>query len=138
MILFDLEAQITGDLVQPEFIASIDATQKTMQLLDLPLPIEDLKVALQISAGQKTSSDLIAVNLKSADWQFDGGHYQASGGWSLPKTDRGLPLTSIIEVLEQNDSARFQLHVNGADVNLVTPLNYIMKREPTVWRVKLI
>ena len=129
LILFDLEAQIAGDLAHPELIASIYATQKKMQLLDLPQPIEDLKVALQISAGQKTSSDLIAVNLKSMDWQFDGGQYQASGDWSLPKTDRGLPLTSIIEVLEQNDSARFQLHVNGVGVNLVTPLNYIMKRE---------
>ncbi len=129
LILFNLEAQITGDLAQPELIASIDVTQKTLQLLDLPQPVQDLKVSLQISAGQKTSSDLIAVNLKSADWQFDGGQYHASGDWSLPKTDRGLPLTSIIEVLEQNDSARFQLHVNGVDVNLVTPLNYIMKRE---------
>ena len=129
LILFDLEAQITGDLAQPELTASIDATQKTMQLLDLPQPIEDLKVALQVSAGQKASPDLITVNLKSADWQFDGGQYQASGVWSLPKTDKGLPLTSIIDLLEQNDLVRFQLHVNGVDVNLVTPLNYIMKRE---------
>ena len=129
LILFDLEAQITGDLGEPELIASIDATQKTMQLLDLPRPIEDLKVALQVSVGQKASPDIITVNLKSADWQFDGGSYQASGVWSLPKTDGGLPLTSIIEVLEQSNSVRFQLHVNGVDVDLVTPLNYIMKRE---------
>ena len=129
MILFNLEAQITGDLAQPELIASIDATQKTLQLLDLPQPIRDLKVVLQISAGQQTSPDLIAVILKSADWQFDGGQYRASGGWSLPKTDSGLPLTSIIEVLDQNDSARFELHVNGVGANLVTPLSYIMKRE---------
>ena len=69
------------------------------------------------------------MSLKSADWQFDGGRYQASGVWGLPKTDSGLPLTSIIEVLEQNAPGRFQLRVNGRDVNLVTPLNYIMKRE---------
>ena len=129
LILFDLEAQITGDLAQPELIASIEATQKTMQLLDLPQPIENLTVALQISVGQQASPDVITANLKSADWQFDGGRYQASGAWSLPKTGEGLPLTSIIDVLEQDDSIRFQLHVNGVDVNLVTPLNYIMKRE---------
>ena len=129
LILFDLEAQITGDLAQPELIASIDATQRTMQLLDLPQPIENLKVALQISVGQKTSPNLIAVNLKSADWQFDGGQYQASGAWNLPKMDRELPLTSIIDVLEQSNSVQFQLHVNGVDANLVTALNYIMKRE---------
>ena len=129
LILFDLEAQITGDLAQPELTASIDATQKTMQLLDLPQPIEALKVALQISVGQKASPDLITVNLKSADWQFDSGRYQASGVWSLPKTDKGLPLTSIVDLLEESNSVRFQLHVNGVGVNLVTPLNYIMKRE---------
>ena len=129
LILFDLETHITGALAQPELTASIDATQRTMQLLDLPRPVEDLKVALRISAGQKASPDLIAVNLKSASWQFDSGQYQASGVWRLPKTDRGLPLTSIIEVLEQNDLVQFQLHVNGVGLNLVTPLNYIMKRE---------
>ncbi|RKU11023.1 hypothetical protein C6502_09430 [Candidatus Poribacteria bacterium] len=129
LILFDLEAQITGDLVQPELIASIDATQKKLQLLDLPHPIEDLKVALQISVGQKASPDLITTNLKSADWQFVGGRYRASGVWSLPKTDKALPLASIIDVLEQNNSVEFQLHVNGEDVNLVTPLSYILKRE---------
>ena len=129
LILFDLEAQITGDLAQPELIASINATQKTLQLLDLPQPIEDLKVALQVSVGQRASPDVIAVSLKSADWQFDEGRYQASGVWGLPKTDRGLPLTSIIQVLEQNAPVRFQLRVNGRGVNLVTPLNYIMKRE---------
>ena len=129
LILFDLEAQITGDLAQPELTASIDATQKTMQLLDLPQPIEDLKVALQISVGQKASPDLITVNLKSADWQLDSGRYQASGVWSLPKTDKDLPLTSIIDLLEESNSVRFQLHVKGVGVNLVTPLNYIMKRE---------
>ena len=129
LILFDLETQITGNLAQPELIASINATQKTLQLLDLPQPIEDLKVALQVSVGQRASPDLIAVSLKSADWQFDGGRYQASGTWAVPKTDRGLPLTSIIEVLEQNAPVQFQLRVNGRDVNLVTPLNYTMKRE---------
>ncbi len=129
LILFDLEAQITGDLAQPELTASIDATQETMQLLDLPQPIEDLKVALQISVGQKASPDLITVNLESADWQFDSGRYQASGVWSLPKTDKGVPLTSIIDLLEQDNLVRFQLHVNGVDVNLVTPLTYTMKRE---------
>ena len=129
LILFDLEAQITGNLAQPGLIASIDATQKTLQLVDLPQPIEDLKVALQVSAGQKASHDLITINLKSADWQFDGGRYHASGVWSLPKTDKGLRLTSLIDVLEQSDSVKFQLDVNGAEVNLVTPLNYIMKRE---------
>ena len=129
LILFNLETQITGNLVHPELIASIDAAQKTLQLLDLPQPVEDLKIALQISAGQKTSPDLIAVNLKSADWRFDGGQYRASGGWNLPKTGSGLPLTSIIDVLEQNDSVRFKLHVHGEGVNFVTPLNYIMKRE---------
>ena len=129
LILFDLEAQITGDLSQPELIASIDATQKTLQLLNLPKPIEDLKVAVQVSVGRRASPDLITVNLKSADWQFDGGRYQAAGVWSLPKTDTGLPLTSIIDVLEQSDSVRFQLDVNGVDVNLVTPLSTIMKRE---------
>ena len=129
LILFDLEAQITGNLAQPELTASIDATQKTLQLLDLPQPIEDLKVTLQVSVGQKASPDLITMNLKSADWLFDGGQYQASGGWSLPKTDEALPLTSILEILEQNDLGHFQLHVNGVDVNLVTPLSYIMKRQ---------
>ena len=129
LIIFDLEAQITGDLAQPELIASIDATQKTMQLLDLPQPIENLTVALQVSVGQKASPDLITANLKSADWQFGGGRYQASGVWSLPKMGEDLPLTSIIDGLAQNDSVRFQLHVDGVDVNLVTPLNYIMKRE---------
>ena len=129
LILFNLEAQITGDLSQPEVIASIDATQKTMQLLDLPEPIQDLKVAVQVSVGQRASPDLATVTLKAADWQFDGGRYQASGVWSLPKTDKTLPLTSIIDVLEQSDSVRFQLYVNGVGVNLVTPLNFIMKRE---------
>ncbi len=129
LILFDLEAQITGNLAQPELTASIDATQKTLQLLDLPQPIEDLKVALQIAVGQKASPDLITMNLRSADWLFDGGRYRASGVWSLPKANEALPLTSIIEVLEQNDLARFQLRVNGVDVNLVTPLSYIMKRQ---------
>ncbi len=129
LILFDLEAQITGDLAQPELIASIDATQKTLQLLDIPQPIEDLKVALQILVGQKASPDLITVNLKSADWQFDGGQYKVSGTWSLLKTNKGLPLASILDVLQQDDSVQFQLHVNGVDVNLVTPLNYIIKRE---------
>lgn len=129
LILFDLEAQIAGNLVQPELIASIDATQKKLQLLDLPQPIEDLKVVLQISVGQKASPDLITVNLKSADWQFVGGRYRASGVWSLPKMDKALPLASIIDVLEQNSPVQFQLHVNGEDVDLVTPLNYIMKRE---------
>ena len=129
LIQFDLDAQITGDLVQPELIASIDARQKKLQLLDLPQPIEDLKVALQISVGQQASPDVITAKLKSADWQFDGGRYQASGVWSLPKVGTGLPLTSIIDVLAQNDSVRFQLHVNGVDANLVTPLNYILKRE---------
>ena len=129
LILFDLEAKIAGDLAQPELIASIDATQKMLQLLDLPQPIEDLKVAIQVSVGQKASPDLITVRLKSADWLFDGGRYQASGVWGLPKTDEGLPLTSILDVLEQNDSVRFQLYVNGIDINLVTPLSYIMKRE---------
>ena len=129
LILFDLETQITGDLVQPQLIASLDATQKKLQLLGLPQPIEDLEVALEISVGQKASPDLITANLKSADWQFVGGRYRASGVWSLPKTDKALPLASIIDVLEQNNSVQFQLHVNGEDVNLVTPLNYIMKRE---------
>ena len=129
LILLDLEAQITGDLVQPELTASIDATQKTMQLLDLPQPIEDLNVVLQVSAGQKASPDLIAVNLKSADWQFGGGQYQASGAWRLPKTEPVLSLTSIIDALEQSNPVLFQLHVNGVDVNFITPLNYIMKRE---------
>ena len=129
LILFNLDAQIAGDLIQPELIASIDATQETMQLLNLPQPIEDLKIALQISVGREASPDLITVVLKSASWQFDTGRYQASGGWSLPKTDEALPLTSIIDVLEQDNSAQFQLHVDGVDVNLITPLNYIMKRE---------
>ena len=129
LMLFNLHAQITGDLAQPELTASIDATQRTMQLLDLPQPIENLKVALGISVGQKTSPNLIAVNLKSADWQFDGGRYHASGTWSLPKTDRELPLTSIIDILAQSNSVQFQLHINGVDANLVTPLNYILKRE---------
>ncbi len=129
LILLDLEAQITGDLVQPELTASIDATQKTMQLLDLPQPVEDLNVVLQVSAGQKASPDLIAVKLKSADWQFGGGQYQASGAWRLPKTEPGLSLTSIIDTLEQSNPVLFQLHVNGVDVNFITPLNYIMKRE---------
>ena len=129
LILFNLETQITGDLAQPELIASIDATQRTMQLLDIPRPIENLKVALQISAGQQASDDLIAVNLKSADWQFDDGQYRASGVWRLPKTSSVLPLTSIIDVFEQNDLVRFQLHVSGVGVNVVTPLNYIMKRD---------
>ena len=129
LILFDLDAQITGSLAQPELISSINATQKTLQLVDLPHPIEDLKVALQVSVGQKVSHDLITITLKSADWQFDGGRYHASGVWSLPKTDKELRLTSFIDVLEQSDSVKFQLDVNGADVNLVTPLNYIMKRE---------
>ena len=129
LILFNLDAQINGDLARPELSASIDAIQETMQLLDLPQPIEGLKVALQVLVGQKASPDLITVNLKSADWQFDGGRYQAHGIWSLPKTGRSSPLTSIIDILEQDDSVRFQLRLNGVDVNPVTPLNYIMKRE---------
>ncbi len=129
LILFDLEAQITGDLAQPELTASIDATQKTLQLLDLPQPVENLQVTLEVSAGQKASPNLITVNLESADWQFDGGQYQASGVWSLPKMDPSLPLTSIIDVLEKHDSIQFRLHVNGVGVNIVTAMNYIMKRE---------
>ena len=129
LILFKLETQITGNLAQPELTASIDATQKRMQLLELPQPIENLKVALQISAGQEASPNLIAVSLKSSEWEFDGGRYRASGRWNLPKTDRDLPLTSIIDVLEQSNSIQFQLHVDGVDANLVTALNYIMKRE---------
>ena len=129
LIRFDLETQITGDLVQPELLTAIDATQKKLQLLDLPHPIEDLKVALQISVGQKASADLITVNLKSADWQFVGGRYRASGVWSLPKTDITPPLASILDVLEQDNAVQYQLHVNGVGVNLITPLNYTMKRE---------
>ena len=129
LILSNLEAQVTGNLAQPEMIASINATQRTMQLRDVPQPIEDLNLVLQISAGQKASSDLIAVELKSADWRFGGGQYQASGTWRLLKTDPGLSLTSVIDALEQDDMVLLQLQVNGLDVNLVTLLNYIMKRE---------
>lgn len=129
LVLFNLEAAITGDLAQPALTASIDATQKTMQLLDLPRPIEDLTVALQIAAGQTASPDLISATLKSADWRFDGAQYEASGVWRLPKTGPVSPLTSIIDVLEQNNLVRFQLQVSGVDVNLVTPLNYVMKGE---------
>ena len=129
LILFDLEAQITGDLAQPELTASIDATQRTLQLLDLPKPVENLQVALQVSAGQKVSSNLITVNLESADWLFDGGQYQASGVWSLPKMDGSFPLTSIVDVLGQHDSVQFRFHLNGVGVNIVTAMNYIMKRE---------
>ena len=128
-ILFDLEAKITGDLAQPELTASIDAFQRTLQVLDLPQPIENLKVVIEVSAGQKESPDLLAVNVKSADWQFAGGRYHASGVWNLPRLDAGLPLTSIVEVLEQHDSVRFQLHVNGVGVNIGAALNYITKRE---------
>ena len=129
LILFNLEAQISGALAQPEFVASIDATQKTMRLLDLLQPVEDVNVALKISAGQKASPDLIAVELKSADWQFGGGRYQASGGWRLPKTDQELSLTSIIDNVEWDNSSRFELYVNGVDVDLITPLNDLMKRK---------
>lgn len=129
LILFNLEAQITGNLAQPELSASIDAAQKTMQLLDFSQPVEDASVALQISAGQESSPDLIAVELKSADWQFGGGQYQASGGWRLPKTEPGLSLTSIMDTPEWSNSGLFQLSVNGVDVDLITPLNDIMKRE---------
>ena len=129
LILLNLDAQITGTLAQPELIASIDAAQRVMQPLGLPQPIEALNVALQIWAGQQASSDLITVELKSADWQFGGGQYQASGVWRLPKTEPGGALASIIDALEQNDSALFQLYVSGVDVDLITPLNAIMKRE---------
>ena len=129
LILFNLEAQITGNLAQPDLIASIDAAQKTMRLLDFSQPVEDVNVALQISAGQETSPDLIAVALKSADWQFGGAQYQASGVWRLPKTESALSLTSIIDTLEWNNSGLFQLYVNGVDVDLITPLNDIMKQE---------
>ena len=129
LILFDLEAQIAGDLAQPELTASIDATQRTLQLLDLSQPVENLQVALEVSAGQKASPNLITVNLKAADWQFDGGQYQASGVWSLPKMDGSLPLTSIVDVLGQQDSVQFRFHLSGVGVNIVTALNYMMKRE---------
>ena len=129
LIRFDLDAQISGDLAQPELTASIDATQKTLQLLDLPQPVENLKVAFRISAGQKASSDLISVHLKSANWQFDGGRYHASGSWSLPTIDGKFPLTSIVEALEQPNSVQFQLHVDAVNVNVVTALNYIFNRE---------
>ncbi len=128
LILFNLEAQITGDLVQPALTASVNATQRTMQLLDFPQPVEDVSVAVQISAGQKASPDLIVVNLKSADWQFGGGQYQASGIWRLPKTEPGLSLTSIIDTLEGHNSVQFQLYVNGVNVDFITPLNDRMKR----------
>ncbi len=129
LILFDLDAQISGDLAQPELIASIDATQRTLQLLNLPQPVENLKVALRIAAGQKASPDLISVHLKSADWQFDGGRYHALGVWSLPTMDGRFPLTSIVEALEQPNSVQFQFHVDAVNVNVATALNYIFKRE---------
>ena len=128
LILFNLETQITGDLAQPELVASIDATQRTMQVFDLPTPVENLDVAFQISAGQPESADLISVKLKSANWQFDGGQYRASGVWGLPKTSPVSRLTSIIDVIEQSDLVQFQLCIKGDGVNLVTPLNYIIKR----------
>lgn len=128
-ILFDLEAEITGDLAQPQLTASIDALQRTLQVLDLPQPIENLKATIEVSAGQKESPDLLTVNVKSADWQFEGGRYHAWGVWSVPRLDAGLPLTSIAQVLEQHDSIQFQLHVNGVGVNIGTALNYIAKRE---------
>ena len=129
LILFNLEAQITGNLAQPELSASIDATEKAIRFLDFSQPIENVNVALQISAGQETSPDLIAVELKSADWQFGGGQYLASGVWRLPKTEPGLSLISIIDTVEWNNAGLFQLYVNGVDVDLITPLNDIMKQE---------
>ena len=129
LILFNLEVQITGNLAQPELSASIDATQETMQLLGFSQPIEDAKVALQISAGQAASPDLIVVELKSADWQFGGGNYQASGVWQLPKMAPELSLTSVIDNLEWHDSGMFQLYVNGVNVDPITPLNDLMKQE---------
>ena len=129
LILSILEAQVTGTLTQPELTVSIQATQKAMQLLDFPQPIENLKVILQIYAGQQASSDLITVELRLADWQFAGGQYRASGTWRLPKTEPGLSLTSVIDVLEQDDLALLDLQVDGLCVNLVALLNHIMKRE---------
>ena len=87
---FDLKAQITGDLSQPELIASIHVAQGTMQLLDFPQPVEGLEVNLQVSGGQKSSPELVTINLKLADWQLGGGQYHAQGDWRLPKTEDSL------------------------------------------------
>lgn len=129
LVVFNLETQVTGALSQPELSASLNVTQGTIQLLDQSRPIESLTAALQLSAGQGASPDLIVADLKSADWRFDDGHYHASGVWRLPKTGPVLPLTSIVDVLKQNNPVQFHLHIRGSGVNLTTPLSYMMKRD---------
>ncbi|MCZ6678434.1 MAG: translocation/assembly module TamB domain-containing protein [Candidatus Poribacteria bacterium] len=125
----ELQAQVTGDLFQPEVTASIHVNEGTMKLLDFPHPITDVNLDLQVSGGQKSSHELVAVDLKSADWQLRGGRYHGAGNWRLSKTESASTLHSMLSALTSNAPVAFRLQLDAEAVNLVDFANYVMQRE---------
>jgi len=91
----NLTAQLTGNPLQPVLTAAVGVTGGQMQMLDFPHPIENLKVDLQVRGGEKTLSDLLTIDLKSAEWQLGGARYRAVGNWRLSKTQAQSSLISI-------------------------------------------
>ena len=124
-----LSAQITGNPLQPVLAASIDVAKTRMQLFDFPRPIENLKANFQVHGGDKSSDDLITINVKSADWQLGGGRYRAKGDWRLSKAEREPSLNSIFNALKHHEPVAFRLQLNGDGVNLMDLANYVMQRE---------
>ena len=141
----DLSGEISGSLLQPVLTASVDVKETKMQLLDFPHPIENLQARLHVHGGGKSPTnvytplsnedkarcglthDLITVNLEFANWNLGGGHYQATGSWSLSKTDSQSSLSSISRF---PDMVSFQLQLDGKRVNLTNFANYLARGKP--------
>ena len=140
----NLNGAITGSILQPVLNASVDVKETKMHLLNFPQPIENLHARLQVHAGDKWTSkfdttlsktdtprqdlahDLITVELEFANWNLDGGNYQAAGDWNLSKTEAQSSLYSMSSF---HAPASFQLQLDGERVNLTNLANYLMRGE---------
>jgi hypothetical protein len=139
--LLNMQLQLTGTAAAPKLTGTITGTEATMQVLDFPHPIEKMNFDLQIASGDNASDTLLAVALKSADWQVGERPYKASGSWQLSKTGSQSSLINLLSAPNLHDGVNFQLALEGREVNLKHFVDYLWSTDAgeteTAWKIPL-
>jgi autotransporter translocation and assembly factor TamB len=139
--LLNIQLHLAGTAATPKLTGTIIGTEATMQVLDFPHPIEKMNFDLQIASGDNASDTLLAVALKSADWQVGERPYKASGSWQLSKTGSQSSLINLLSAPNLHDGVNFQLALEGREVNLKHFVDYLWSTDAgeteTAWKIPL-